>query len=291
MKKLLLTGLSALILAACGGGGGGSNDTPSTAATPTAPAPTPTNPTVSTGTATPSAPSQTQQSGTGNKPADNTTDATVQKSANTPQATEQKNQSAAAPSTTAQSNPTKPYTESASPNIIITPDGSKLNLSISLKGAVSGKTTDGKIIGWNNDYSFYGAWVNNSRSVQELQFSGSFTPENEVPNSGKATYYGNAVRNDSLNSDILTNAESRINVDFGRKTVSGEIIMPGLRRNITLHEGHLSGARYSGSASVLGNSGGRYQGGLFGKNAAETAGVVEFKNNPSLNTSFGGKRY
>ncbi|MFC3874112.1 factor H binding protein domain-containing protein [Neisseria musculi] len=81
---------------------------------------------------------------------------------------------------------------------------------------------------------------------------------------GKATYYGNAVRNDSLTGDIITDGKSRIDVDFGRKTVSGEITMPGLRRDITLHTGRLNGAEYSGNASVFGNSGGQYKGGLFG---------------------------
>ena len=99
------------------------------------------------------------------------------------------------------------------------------------------------------------------------------------------------MRNDSISGDIILDAKSRIHVNFGSKTVSGEIEMPGLRRDITLHEGRLNGAKYSGSASVFGNSGGRYDGALFGKHYEETAGVVKFDNNPSLNTAFGGKRY
>ena len=172
-----------------------------------------------------------------------------------------------------------------------TPDGTRINLSLSDNGLVGGQTTDGKLVGWNQDSSFYGAWVNNSNQVQELRYQGTLTPDKDIPNSGKATYYGNAVRNDSLTGDIITDGTSRVTVDFGNKTVSGKIEMPGLRRDITLHEGRLSGAQYSGSASVLGNSGRRYEGGLFGANAAETAGVVKFDNNSSLDTAFGGKRY
>lgn len=172
-----------------------------------------------------------------------------------------------------------------------TPDGTKINLELSPKGAVEAQTTDGKLQGWNQDSSFYGAWVNNSGQFQEMRYQGTLTPEKNVPNSGTATYYGNAVRNDSISGDILLDAKSRIHVDFGRKTVSGNIEMPGLRRDITLHEGRLNGAQYSGNASVIGNSGGRYEGGLFGKDYKETAGVVKFNNNPDLDTAFGGKRY
>lgn len=172
-----------------------------------------------------------------------------------------------------------------------TPDGTRINLGLSEKGLVGGQTTDGTLKGWNQDSSFYGAWVNNSNQFQELRYQGDLTPEREIPGSGKATYYGNAVRNDSITGTIITDGTSRVTVDFGNKTVSGEITMPGLRRDITLHEGRLSGAQYSGNASVLGNNNGHYRGGLFGKNAAETAGLVEFGNNPDLNTAFGGKRY
>lgn len=172
-----------------------------------------------------------------------------------------------------------------------TPDGSKINLDLAPKGAIEAPTTDGKLNGWKQDESFYGAWVNNSGQFQQLRYQGTATPEKNIPNSGSATYYGNAVRNDSISGDIILDAKSRIHVNFGSKTVSGEIEMPGLRRDITLHEGRLNGAKYSGSASVFGNSGGRYDGALFGKHYEETAGVVKFDNNPSLNTAFGGKRY
>lgn len=172
-----------------------------------------------------------------------------------------------------------------------TPDGTKINLELSPKGAVEAQTTDGKLQGWNQDSSFYGAWLNNSGQFQEIRYQGTLTPEKNIPNSGSATYHGNAVRNDSINGDILLDAKSRLHVDFGRKTVNGTIDMPGLRRNITLHEGRLNGAQYSGNASVIGNSGGRYEGGLFGKHYEETAGVVKFDNNSSLDTAFGGKRY
>lgn len=172
-----------------------------------------------------------------------------------------------------------------------TPDGTVINLGNSDRGLIGGQTTDGKLVGWNNDSSFYGAWVNNSNSFQELRYQGELTDAAQIPTRGTATYKGNAVRNDSITGDILTDGKSIINVDFGNKTVSGEITMPGLRRDITLHEGRLSGAEYSGRASVFGNSGGKYEGGLFGRNASETAGIVTFSNNSSLDTAFGGKRY
>ncbi|HFC8541951.1 transferrin-binding protein-like solute binding protein [Neisseria weaveri] len=172
-----------------------------------------------------------------------------------------------------------------------TPDGTKINLDLGPTGAVEAATESGELKGWKQNASFYGAWVDDSGQFQEIRYQGTQTPVDNIPNSGIVTYYGKAVRYDSINSDILLDAKSRIRVDLGRKKVSGEIDMPGFRRNITLHEGHLNGATYSGHASVLGNSGGRYQGGLFGKHYEETAGIVKFENNPDLDTSFGGKRY
>ena len=172
-----------------------------------------------------------------------------------------------------------------------TPDGTKINLDISSKGEVSGKTDNGKLEGYNNNHSFYGVWLDDSKQLKELRYQGTVTADREVPRSGQATYIGSAVRLDSLTKDILTDGTSRIDVDFGEKTVKGEIDMPFPRRDITLHEGRLNGASYSGNASVLGNSSGSYQGGLFGPNAAETAGIVQFDTNHDLDTVFGGKKY
>ncbi|WP_416191541.1 Slam-dependent surface lipoprotein [Neisseria sp. CCUG12390] len=172
-----------------------------------------------------------------------------------------------------------------------TPDGVRINLTASDKGLVTASTDTGRLVGHNYTHAFYGVWVDDSKQVRELRFQGTETPRHEIPTSGSATYYGNAVRLDSVTNEVLTDATSRINVNFGRKTVDGEITMPGLRRDITLHEGRLNGASYSGQASVLMNSEGRYDGKLYGPNAAETAGIVRFGNNPDLDTAFGGKRY
>jgi hypothetical protein len=112
-----------------------------------------------------------------------------------------------------------------------------------------------------------------------------------MPASGRATYYGNAIRYDSVSDDALrVDGATTINVDFAAKTVNGTIAMPGLRRDITLNTGCINGTSYAGRASVSGDNSGRYQGGFFGENAKETAGMVEF-DNTSLNTAFGGTRY
>lgn len=112
-----------------------------------------------------------------------------------------------------------------------------------------------------------------------------------MPASGRVTYYGNAIRYDSITNDAMpVDGATKINVDFAAKTVNGTIEMPGLRRDITLNTGRINGTSYAGRASVSGDNSGRYQGGFFGENAKETAGMVEF-DNTSLNTAFGGTRY
>lgn len=232
-------------------GGGGGGSSPSTAST-------------NTGTTTPQAP------------------ATAQASSKDTLSTSDNTQTAGIPKANQTTN---------IPLILETPDGTRINLASGSKGTVEAKTDNGRIVGHNYTHAFYGVWLDNSKQLRSLHVQGIETPTSGIPTSGSATYYGNAVRLDSINGAPLTDAASRINIDFGRKTVDGEITMPGLRRDITLHEGRLNGASYSGQASVIGNQSGLYEGRLYGPNAEETAGIVKFRSNSDLDTAFGGKRY
>lgn len=171
-----------------------------------------------------------------------------------------------------------------------TPDGNKINLSISDKGWVRSKTKNGELLGYNSPSSFYGIWIDDGNQVSQVRFQGDETKD--MPASGRATYYGNAIRYDSVSDGALrVDGATKLNVDFAAKTVNGTIEMPGLRRDITLNTGRINGTSYAGRASVSGDNSGRYQGGFFGDNAKETAGMVEFGDDTSLNTAFGGTRY
>lgn len=175
-----------------------------------------------------------------------------------------------------------------------TPDGEKINLSISDKGTIGAKTKEGKFFGQNNDSSFYGLWVNDAETLRELRYQGE--KATDIPKSGRATYKGDAVWLSGQGNGLQKGGITTLNVDFGAKTVDGSIkfsVSKGdeLRRDITLNKGNLSGANFSGKASVLGNDSGRYNGILSGKGAKEAAGVVKFDNNSNLDVSFGGKRY
>lgn len=169
-----------------------------------------------------------------------------------------------------------------------TPDGTKVNLTNSDKGLIGGKTDQGKLIGYNQDYSFYGAWLNDGKTFSEIRYQGTETDKNALPK-GSATYVGNAVRYSNVRNDIQVDGKSRLDVNFDKKTVSGYIDMPDAR-DITLHETAINGSKFAGNASVLLNNGGSYEGGFFGPNAEEAAGIVKFENNGDLTTSFGGKR-
>ncbi|MBF0750582.1 MULTISPECIES: factor H binding protein domain-containing protein [unclassified Pasteurella] len=174
-----------------------------------------------------------------------------------------------------------------------TPDGTKVDLTNTPKGLVRAETMDGKLIGYNQNHSFYGVWVNDGKTRQEIRYQGTSTPESGLPR-GSATYTGHAVRTrgdliaDTVDG-VQADGKTTLNVNFDTKKVSGLIEMPWAR-DITLHETDLKGSQFSGKASVIFNNGGHYKGGLFGPNAEEAAGLVEFSNNPALNTSFGGYR-
>lgn len=174
-----------------------------------------------------------------------------------------------------------------------TPDGKKFDLEISAKGTVEGNTPEGRLFGQNNADSFYGVWRNDAKTLRELRYQG--TEATNIPTSGVATYKGDAVWISGYDNSFQKGGNTTLKVDFDEKTVNGKItfsIFNGdeFRRDITLHTGSLSGASFAGRASVLGNRGGQYQGALFGDGAKEAAGLVQFKNNSSLDVSFGGKK-
>lgn len=174
-----------------------------------------------------------------------------------------------------------------------TPDGTKIDLGGSPTGTVGGGTKDGYLFGQNNAHSFYGVWKNNEETLRELRYQG--TKATDIPRSGTATYKGDAVWISGYDKSFQKGGTTTLNVDFGQKTVDGSIkfsIWNGdeFRRDITLHKGSLRGAEFSGKASVVGNSNGSYEGALFGEGAKEAAGLVEFKDNSSLDVSFGGKK-
>ncbi|WP_424405519.1 transferrin-binding protein-like solute binding protein [Pasteurella sp. PK-2025] len=178
-----------------------------------------------------------------------------------------------------------------------TPDGDNINLTLSDKGTIAGKTRDGILLGQNNDYSFYGVWKNNAETLKELRYQGERATN--IPDSGIATYKGDAVWLSGYDKGFSKGGVTTLNVDFGAKTIEGNIkfsVFNGdeFRRDITLHKGGLSGAEFSGKASVVGNDSGRYEGALFGKDAKEAAGLVQFEKANSLgmdlDVSFGGKK-
>lgn len=274
VKFIILAGTMSVLLTACGGGGGSS---PSTAST-------------DTGSAKPQSPNVARTSDTPKNTQTSGQSATSETTDNTQ--TKPNPDNRGTPETTAQTTDTSDATQAPKiPLVLETPDGTRINLASGPKGTVEAKTDNGRVVGHNYTHAFYGVWLDNSKQLRSLHVQGIETPISGIPTSGSATYYGNAVRLDSINGAPLTDATSRINVHFGRKTVSGEITMPGLRRDITLHEGRLNGASYSGQASVIGNQSGLYEGKLYGPNANETAGIVKFRSNSDLDTAFGGKRY
>lgn len=174
-----------------------------------------------------------------------------------------------------------------------TPDGDKINLTLSPEGAVAGKTSEGILLGQNNSSSFYGVWRDDAAITKELRYQG--TAATDIPKSGIAVYKGDAVWISGYDKGFQKGGITTLNVDFGQKTVDGSIkfsVLNGdeFRRDITLQQGLLNGSSFSGQATVLGNSGGRYEGGLFGSGGKEAAGVVHFENNISLDVSFGGTK-
>lgn len=170
--------------------------------------------------------------------------------------------------------------------VIQTPDNTKIDLGLTPQGWVTVQTNSGSATGYNQKDSFYGGWVDDSKQMTELSYQGN--QATNIPQTGKATYFGNVVRV-ATDGDIINAGTSRLNVDFGQKKVDGYLDLD-LARDITLKEGRLNGAEFSGQATMLFNNKGRYTGSLMGNGATEAVGLVDF-DDAQLNAAFGGKRY
>lgn len=95
-----------------------------------------------------------------------------------------------------------------------TPDGTKINLTDSQKGSVGAKTTNGSLYGQNNNDSFYGIWVNDARTVQEVRYQG--TAATNLP-SGSATYKGDAYWVSGIVGEPSKGGKTTLNVNFDQK--------------------------------------------------------------------------
>lgn len=171
-----------------------------------------------------------------------------------------------------------------------TPDGTKIDLSRSPKGDIGAKTADGEFYGKNHDDSFYGIWINDTKTFREVRYQG--TPATNLP-SGSATYIGTAYWVNGITGQPSHGGRTVLNANFDQKTIDGKIEFDVLKddrlQDITLHKTQLNGTKFNGQATTLLQKG-TYEGGLFGKGAKEAAGIVKFNDN-SYNTAFGGIRY
>lgn len=140
---------------------------------------------------------------------------------------------------------------------------------------------------------------------KEVFYFGDETPLDNMPTQGSAVYRGNATRFDNIGSSeakLANVGTSTLYADFGNKTISGELDMNGLRRDITLHSAKIDGNSFKGRAVAERNltnwisREGVYEGKFFGPNADEVAGKAEFTGSTvigsvsDLNTSFSAEK-
>lgn len=177
------------------------------------------------------------------------------------------------------------------------PDGTKINLSGSPQGWITANTAHGKFTGYNQPNSAYGAWVDNTATVGQLFYQGR--EATNIP-SGSATYVGHVVRIDNSTGDAVQAGTSRLDVNFDRGTVEGVLDINGFGlqaggSDITLRQGLLNGAKFSGNAEINPTLGSRvqgtYEGALMGDGAKDLAGLADFGSRSELNAAFGGIRY
>lgn len=114
-------------------------------------------------------------------------------------------------------------------------------------------------------------WVNGMNGqAQSYEYAfGDITPtsgSNAVPASGKATYSGLSLLS-NMGGGAWLQGTSKFDVDFGRKTIEGNI--NSFPYNVAL-SGKISGASFSGEKNGV-----EMQGNFYGPNAAELGGVFK----------------
>lgn len=187
--------------------------------------------------------------------------------------------------------------------LIVVNEGNKVNvidLAALPKGDIGVETNSGTFIGYNLDYSYYGAWINDGRFFHEFKYGG-LEPTN-IPLEGKATYHGHAVTALFEDSDRgikreIIRGSSLLNIDFSNKVVNGVINIPGKEEqyihleNGTLNKDTFLGTAYADSKqSLYDSNNGTFEGYLHGRDAKDMVGYVKFSDAPTLDTIFGGTR-
>ncbi len=319
MKKSFLLCATAILLGACGGGGGGG-------ATPTA-APTPTvNPdTVSSGSS-----SENKYSGESDQQTSQTTE----------QVSENKSGNEIVPST--QDKPTEKKLsntgffidknrfhkgelegldiKNTNGNTIATlsghnrrytfngalvkaPDATQLIVDgVVLKLIDENVGQIGGLTGLALSKALTAAYNVSKDPKRDIFYFGFETSTADMPKSGIATYRGNASRYDNVSGNVTNIGTSTLYADFGRKKISGELAINGIRRDISLKEADIRGNGFAGKATagedniLFRTVEGRYEGKFYGPKAEEVAGKATFQGQAfigqleSLNTSFSAER-
>ncbi|WGE89566.1 Slam-dependent surface lipoprotein [Actinobacillus arthritidis] len=122
-------------------------------------------------------------------------------------------------------------------------------------------------------------WVMSQENDPERQmfYFGNETLVENIPVQGKITYQGNATRYDNLTQSVKNIGTSTLVADFDNKKISGDLIISGLRRNISLKETDIKGNSFEGQAVTnVVHREGVYEGKFFGPNAEEVAGKATF---------------
>ena len=137
---------------------------------------------------------------------------------------------------------------------------------------------------------------------RDIFYFGFETKTADMPKSGIATYRGNASRYDNVSGNVTNIGTSTLYADFGRKKISGELAINGIRRDISLKEADIRDNGFTGKATagedniLFRTVEGRYEGKFYGPKAEEVAGKATLQGQAfigqleSLNTSFSAER-
>lgn len=250
IKPALL--LSVCILTACGGGGGGGGGSDSAPPATTSPV-------------------QTDNGNSGNSGGNN--------SGTTPEAP------ATAPVSLTTGGTISGYTYTTPQGLEYTMRGTGISAGlVQSQGLVRVDGTRVSTTAWccgRMSYTTFGTWTSFETGQHDVFYTGDATLAANVPTQGTATYVGNGLRES-------TRSDATFNIDFGAKTINGNIAAGDTFGSAVAMQGTLANGGFTGTAQS-GDQNGTFSGHFNGPAAEELGGLAQFADS-TKNASFGATR-
>ena len=156
--------------------------------------------------------------------------------------------------------------------------------NVHTESLVNGDGTPHSATSWccgSMSYTDFGTWTDFKTGKHDVFYTGAGTLAANVPTQGSATYAGSGIRESTL-------SDATFNVDFGAKTISGDIAAGESFGSAVTMQGTIANGGFTGNAQSGGQEG-NFTGHFNGPAAEELGGLASFTDT-TKNVAFGATR-